>query len=73
MKHGCYLPFTHQLKKTVNIPIIVAGRMELPELAEKALSEGSLDMIAIGRGLLTDPEWPKKVYNNEPEKILSMY
>ncbi|MDD4569939.1 MAG: FAD-dependent oxidoreductase [Tepidanaerobacteraceae bacterium] len=69
MEHGCYLPFTEQLKKMVNIPIIVAGRMDLPELAENALSEGKLDMVGIGRGLLTDPEWPKKVFNNESEKI----
>jgi 2-enoate reductase len=69
MEHGCYLPFTEQLKKTVNIPIIVAGRMDLPELAEKALSEGKLDMVGIGRGLLTDADWPKKVFNNQLERI----
>lgn len=69
MEHGCYLPFTDQLKKTVKIPLIVAGKMELPELAEKALAEGRIDMVGIGRGLLTDTDWPKKVFNNEVEKI----
>jgi 2-enoate reductase len=69
MEHGCYLPYTERLKKVVSIPIIVAGRMELPELAEKALSEGSLDIVGIGRGLLTDPEWPRKVFHNQTDRI----
>lgn len=67
--HGCYLPLSEKLKQAVKIPIIVAGRMDEPELAEKSLEEGKLDMIGIGRGLLTDPYWPKKVLDENFEAI----
>lgn len=66
---GCYLPFTEQLKKVVNIPVIVAGRMERPEVAIGALEDNKADMVALGRALLVDPSWPKKVMAGNVEKI----
>jgi len=68
-KHGCYLPLTEKLKQVVKVPVIVAGRLELPELAVKALDEGKADMIAIGRGLLTDPHWANKVLAGREKNI----
>lgn len=69
-EHGLYLPLTEQLKKVVNVPVIVAGRMEIPELAEKTLEEGkAADMISLGRGLLADPEWGNKVLEGRIEDI----
>ncbi|MEA4815873.1 MAG: FAD-dependent oxidoreductase [Lachnospiraceae bacterium] len=68
-EHGCYLPLSEKLKQAVKIPLIVAGRMDIPELANKALEEGKLDIVGIGRGLLTDPYWPKKVLEGEIESI----
>ncbi len=69
-KHGLYLPLTEQLKKVVNVPVIVAGKMEIPELAEKTLEEGkAADMIGLGRGLLTDPEWGNKVLEGRSEDV----
>ncbi len=52
-EHGCLLGFVSMLKKEVRIPVLAAGRMEIPELAEKAIADGSADMVTIGRGLLT--------------------
>ncbi|WP_433542541.1 FAD-dependent oxidoreductase [Neomoorella humiferrea] len=68
-EHGCYLPLTQKLKEAVKVPVIVAGRMEVPELAEQALVEGKADMIAIGRGLLTDAEWASKVMTGRVDRI----
>lgn len=68
-KHGCYLPLTEKLKKVVKVPVLVAGRMEIPELAEKAIAEGKADMVALGRGLLTDPYWVRKIEEDKPEHI----
>lgn len=68
--HGLYLPLIEELKKVVKVPVIVAGRMELPELAEKVLEEGKADMVGIGRGLLADPYWVKKVEEDRVEDIL---
>lgn len=68
-KHGLYLPYTEELKKAVHIPVIVAGKMDLPDMAEQALEEEKADMIGLGRALLTDSDWPKKVINGEIDDI----
>ena len=68
-EHGLYLPLAEKLKKAVNAPVLVAGRMGIPELAEKAIAEGKADMVALGRGLLTDPSWVRKVEQGIPERI----
>ncbi|MCF8011879.1 MAG: FAD-dependent oxidoreductase [Clostridiales bacterium] len=68
-EHGCYLPLTEKLKQVVNVPVLVAGRMEYPDLAERALVEGKADMVALGRGLLTEAYWPQKVIKGEVERI----
>mgnify|MGYP000334092186 CR=1 FL=1 len=68
-KDGLYLPYTKELKKAVNIPVIVAGKLGNPDLAERALDDGSADMIGLGRPLLCDAYWPKKALGNHPERI----
>jgi 2-enoate reductase len=68
-KDGLYLPYTKELKKAVKIPVIVAGKLGMPDIAEKALESGSADMIGLGRPLLTDPYWPKKVVSNQIKRI----
>jgi len=58
---GQYVELAEAVKKVVKIPVIVGGALGYPELAEKVLEEGKADFISLGRGLLTDPEWPNKV------------
>lgn len=70
MKHGCYIDLIEKLKEVVNVPILMAGRMDLPDLAAQVLNEGkTADVIVLGRGLLADPEWPNKVKEGEEERI----
>ena len=68
-EHGCYLPLTEKLKKVVNVPVIVAGRMELPELAAAAIAEDKADIVGLGRGLLAEPHWPNKLLEGKIERI----
>jgi len=69
MPHGCLVEMAAEVKKVVKIPVIAVGRLEVPELSEKVLKEGKADMIALGRGLLADPYWPKKVLGGRVEDI----
>jgi 2-enoate reductase len=69
MEHGCYLPYIQKLKEVVTVPVIVAGRMELPDLATAAIADGKADMVALGRGLLAEPHWPNKVIAGRTDKI----
>jgi 2,4-dienoyl-CoA reductase-like NADH-dependent reductase (Old Yellow Enzyme family)/thioredoxin reductase len=52
--------FAGRVKKAVDIPVIVAGRIHDPLVAENILEEGKADIIAMGRALIADPDLPKK-------------
>ena len=67
-EEGMYREFGAILKKHVDIPIILAGRMENPELAAEAL-ETSCDIIGLGRQLLTDPYYPEKIRTGRFDEI----
>ena len=56
------------IKKVVTVPVIAVGRIT-PEAGERLLEEGKADLIAIGKALLTDPEFPSKVASNRLEDI----
>lgn len=68
-EHGCMIDMAAQVKKMVKIPVIGVGRLEIPDLAEQVIAEDKADMVAIGRGLLTDAFWVKKLEQGRPEHI----
>ncbi|MCH3963527.1 MAG: FAD-dependent oxidoreductase [Clostridium sp.] len=68
-KNGIYLPFARILKRSLDVPIIAAGRMDDPDVALKAVQEGYCDIIGLGRPLLADPYLPSKVKRGKIEKI----
>ncbi|WP_052085633.1 FAD-dependent oxidoreductase [Clostridium sp. HMP27] len=69
INQGFLIPFGEQLKKEVNIPIIVAGRLNSAELIESIVEEDKADMVAIGRGLIADEELVVKMKNKDYEDI----
>jgi 2-enoate reductase len=67
--HGCLVPLAAEAKRVVDIPVLVAGRLDLPDQAEDVIASGKADMISLGRALLADPEWPNKVRTGRVEDI----
>ncbi len=64
---GVYNEFGKILKDHVNIPIILAGRMDDPEMANNAIGD-CCDMVSYGRPLLADAEYVRKIrYQKEKE------
>ena len=49
-----------RIKQQTGVPIIVAGRINHPELAEEILQAGMADFISLGRPQLADPDFVKK-------------
>ena len=47
-------------KERVAVPVIGVNGITTPQEAETALEIGIADMVAVGRGVLADPEWAKK-------------
>ena len=58
-------PFTGQLET----PVIAVGGMEDPGQAARALREGRCDLIAVGRQLIADAQWPQKVQEGRLTEI----
>ena len=52
---GVYLPFAEQVKQVVDVPV----------LAAQALRDGRCDMIGLARPLLAEPDYVRKVRNDE--------
>ena len=50
------------IKKVVNIPITIVGKIRKADMAEKILADGIADFIVLGRTFIADPYWPNKVY-----------
>ena len=48
-------------KARFDIPVIAVNGMDDPEQAGKALREGKCDLIAVGRQMIADAQWPAKV------------
>ena len=51
----------------IHIPVVTVGGLQTLEVAEKIISEGSADVVAMARALLSDPELIKKSYMGHPE------
>ncbi|MFC1965003.1 FAD-dependent oxidoreductase [Chloroflexota bacterium] len=65
---GYNTPAASVIKKVVDVPIIVSGRINVL-LGERVLREGKADFIAMARGSLADPDWPNKVISGRLEDI----
>lgn len=57
---GLYVYAAGEIKKQVSVPVAAVGRMD-EDKAERLLAEGKADIIALGRTLWADPEFPNKV------------
>ncbi len=68
---GEWAKYAAEVKKVVNIPVIAAGRLGYPDLAEEVLETGKADFIGLGRALLADPEWPNKVLSHKEDEIIT--
>lgn len=58
-----------EVKKVVDIPVIAANLIRSPKQAELQLEEGCQDFISLGRPLIADPYWAKKVKNGNENLV----
>jgi len=58
--HGYLIPLAAEIKKVVNVPVIAIGRIS-PEAGEEAIMKNQVDLVAMGRQILCDPETPNKL------------
>jgi 2,4-dienoyl-CoA reductase (NADPH2) len=57
------------LKRVVDVPVMVVGRIHDPALAERIVRRGDVDLVAMGRPLLADPQLPNKVRSGRANRV----
>lgn len=58
-----------RIRRETGLPTIGVGRINEPEMAEKILEEGKVDLVVIGRAQLADPEFCNKCREGRLEDI----
>lgn len=70
MEHGMNIDLAYEIKKKVSKPVAVAGAVTF-EQAEEAIASGKVDLVALGRQLLADPECVNKAEQGREDEIRS--
>jgi 2,4-dienoyl-CoA reductase-like NADH-dependent reductase (Old Yellow Enzyme family)/thioredoxin reductase len=58
-----------EIRKLTSLPIIAAGRMYKNERYKYLVEEKVVDGVVLGRQLIVDPEFPKKIISNSDDYI----
>jgi 2,4-dienoyl-CoA reductase-like NADH-dependent reductase (Old Yellow Enzyme family)/thioredoxin reductase len=66
---GINIDLANAYKQNTRLPVVVVGNITEPEMAEKIIADGKADFVAMCRGLIADPEWPKKAMWSREEDI----
>jgi 2,4-dienoyl-CoA reductase (NADPH2) len=67
-KQGMNVHLAAAVKKAVSVPVLAVGKLDAP-LAEKFISEGKCDAVAIGRRLFADPYYPMKAFEGREDEV----
>jgi 2,4-dienoyl-CoA reductase-like NADH-dependent reductase (Old Yellow Enzyme family)/thioredoxin reductase len=66
---GGFSNLAASIKSVVGVPVIAAGRINHPAVAERVLSEGSADLCVMTRALIVDPDLPRKAFEGRLDDI----
>lgn len=66
---GLLESFAAEIKTHLNVPVLHGGGYKFAEDCEAALEKGALDIVGLGRTLIADPEWPRKVKSGREDEI----
>ncbi|UCE41531.1 MAG: FAD-dependent oxidoreductase [Candidatus Aminicenantes bacterium] len=67
---GKWLYVAERTKKEVKIPVSMAYRLFVPDIPEKAIAEGKLDIWEMCRPMIADPALPNKIMWDKQEDIV---
>jgi 2,4-dienoyl-CoA reductase-like NADH-dependent reductase (Old Yellow Enzyme family)/thioredoxin reductase len=70
LPHGCNVYLAEAIKKAVRIPVVTVGGISDPKQMEEIIKSGRADIIALARGLLADPELPRKAQYGRDDEIV---
>jgi len=57
---GYFVAYAEAVKDVVDVPVMVAGGITEPQMADVIIRSGRTDIVGIGRAMLDDPDWARK-------------
>ena len=69
LKDGWRSYMAKAVKEKYNKPCVTMGNIRDPRVADDILDRGDADIIGMGRGLIADPHWVKKVATGHEDDI----
>ncbi len=67
---GCFAGYARAMREVAGrVPILYAGRVVRPEMAERLLTDDACDLVAMTRALLADPDLPAKARTGRADEI----
>ena len=69
LEDGVNMKYAAEVRKHVKTPVATVGSFSDPDMMEKALADGLVDVIEIGRGVIADPDLPNKARAGKADEI----
>jgi len=69
MEKACLSDSAAKVKNAFSLPVMAVGRINDPVIADEIIREGRADLVCMGRGLLADPEMPRKAREGRLDDI----
>jgi 2,4-dienoyl-CoA reductase-like NADH-dependent reductase (Old Yellow Enzyme family)/thioredoxin reductase len=67
--YGCFVDLAAAVKGAVPVPVTAVGRILYPEQAARIVASGQADLVALGRALIAEPDWPRKVRDGRSSEL----
>ena len=66
---GCNVQYAAEIKKHVKCAVATVGALSDPDLMEDIVASGKADVVEIARGLIADPDIPRKIRSGRSAEI----
>lgn len=69
MEKACLSDSAARIREALHVPVMAVGRINDPLIADEIIRQGKADLVCMGRGLLADPEMPRKAREGRLDDI----
>ncbi len=70
LEDGVNVKYAAEIKKHVKTTVATVGALGNPELMDDIIASGKADIVEIARGLIADPDLPKKIRSGRENEVI---
>ncbi|MGA9373416.1 MAG: NADPH-dependent 2,4-dienoyl-CoA reductase [Mycobacterium sp.] len=67
--NSAFVAVSSALAEHVRVPVVASNRINMPEAAERILTDTQVQLISMARPLLSDPDWVRKASEDAADQI----